>query len=277
MAKMNVLSGSKIAAVIPTSIDEVFRLAEGLSKSSEMIPESYRKVKGADRPIEETQAMICAAILRGLEVGLAPLQALSSIAVINGRATLWGDALRALVIQAGHWIDCEVTGSGMDAIATATLTRSNGSKLVRTFSMTDAKRANLIGKAGPWMQYAPRMLMNRATAFAVRDGAADVLMGLGVAEEAEDYGPDYARDVTPRERAVPRRGGFATAAPLLPAATAKDGHKDSGESDMDAAPDGDGPPEDDDRGADDDGEQEGDNRDNRDDRGADDEFLEALK
>ena len=34
------------------------------------------------------------------EIGLAPLQAMQSIAVINGRATLWGDALVALVQKA---------------------------------------------------------------------------------------------------------------------------------------------------------------------------------
>jgi len=278
-AKMNVMSGSKISAVIPTSIDEVIRLSEGLARSGEMIPEAYRMItiekKKIPREMLDSQAMICAAILRGLEVGLAPMQALASIAVINGRATLWGDALRALVLRAGHWIDCEVVGEGNNATATATLTRSDGSKLTRTFSMADARKASLMNKS-TWQQYPARMLMNRATAFAVRDGAADVLMGLGVAEEADDYGPDHARDVTPRDRAGPRRGGIATAAPLLPAATGKDNHKDSGESDMDAAPDGDGPPEGDDRGAEDDGEQEDD------DRGADDaddadEFLQALQ
>ena len=77
--------------------------------------------------------------------------------------------------------------------------------------MADAENAGLAGKAGPWKQYPTRMLMNRATAFAVRDGAADALMGMAVAEDVRDYGPDAARDVTP----APRRGG-PRFAPQLP-------------------------------------------------------------
>jgi hypothetical protein len=48
------------------------------------------------------------------------------------------------------------------------------------------------------------MIALRARAFAIRDGAADALMGLQISDEVSDYGPDKARDVTPD---APRRGG----------------------------------------------------------------------
>jgi hypothetical protein len=55
------------------------------------------------------------------------------------------------------------------------------------FSMADAKRAGLAGKAGPWTQYPGRMLTLRARGFALRNAFADALRGLITAEEAQDY------------------------------------------------------------------------------------------
>jgi len=165
------------------------------------------------------------------------MQALSSIAVINGRATIWGDAIPALVQRSGHHIDVEYEGSGETLTAVATLTRGDtGKQVVRRFSMSDAKRAGLLGKPGPWQQYPQRMLMHRARSWAVRDGAADALMGLGVAEEVSDYGPDIARDVTPAQQASPRRGGVMLAPPDDPEVDdILDGDPIPSESERDAA------------------------------------------
>lgn len=145
-----------------------------------------------------------AAIARGMEIGLAPMQALSNIAVINGRASLWGDALPALMQRAGHHIDVQIEGEDDQMKAVAKLVRGDTQmEIVREFSVADAKKANLWGKRGPWETYPKRMLMHRARSWAVRDGAADALMGLQIAEEVQDYQP--MRDVTP----APKPGGFA--------------------------------------------------------------------
>ena len=191
VAKAEIRTGGALAALVPQSLDEAFRLANALSQSGDMVPKAYQ-----GRPNETMAAMI-----RGMEVGLAPMQALASIAVINGRASLWGDAMPALMQRAGHHIDVVIENEdNIDkARAVATLTRGDtGKAIVRTFSMADAKRAGLAGKPGPWQQYPLRMLANRARAFAIRDGAADALMGMRIADEVSDYGPDAARDVTPQ-------------------------------------------------------------------------------
>ena len=139
-----------------------------------------------------------AAIIRGMEIGLAPMQALSSIAVINGRASLWGDALPALMQRAGHELDSGVEGDGDKMVAWATLKRGDTGQIIRrTFSASDAKAAGLWGKQGPWQQYKSRMLQLRARGLCCRDGAADTLMGLQVAEEMRDT--PKPRDVTPQE------------------------------------------------------------------------------
>lgn len=202
--KPPVKAGGALAALVPQDIDQAFRLAQALAGAGDMVPKAY----------QGQPQMIMAAIARGMEIGLAPMQALSNIAVINGRASLWGDALPALVQKAGHHIDVEYEGSGDALTAVATLTRGDtGRKVVRRFSLADAKRAGLLGKQGPWQSYPQRMILNRARAWAIRDGAADALMGLQAAEETSDYGPDSARDVTPAEPQTPRRGGVVYADP----------------------------------------------------------------
>lgn len=196
-------AGGPIAGLVPQNIEQAFRLAQALAQAGDMIPKAFQGNPNA----------IMAAMIKGAEIGLAPMQALANIAVINGRASLWGDAIPALVQRAGHHLDVEVEGDGDDMVAAATLTRSDGRKVVRCFSMKDAKRAGLVGKPGPWQQYPQRMVAMRARAWAARDGAADALMGFQIAEEVEDYGPDTARDVTP---AAPRRGGVMYREPAQP-------------------------------------------------------------
>src|SRR3546814_20373487 len=53
--------------------------------------------------------------------------------------------------------------------------------------MDDAKKAGRAGKQGPWSQYPQRMRQMRARAWAMRDGFADVLKGIGIAEEVRDF------------------------------------------------------------------------------------------
>lgn len=190
--KLPILAGGGLAAIVPQSIDETFRLAQALSKGGDMVPQHFQ-----NKPEQ-----IMAAVMRGMEIGLAPMQALANIAVINGRASLWGDALPALMQKNGHHIDVEIEGEGEAMKAVATLIRGDtGREIVREFSVADAKKANLWGKSGPWQTYPKRMLSMRARALACRDGAADAMMGLQVAEEAADMPP--IKDVTPKA------GGFA--------------------------------------------------------------------
>ncbi len=167
-------TGGPVAGIIPQSIDEVVRLAQGIAKSG-LAPNTMN-----------TPEKITVAILTGLEIGLPPMFALQKIAVVNGRPALWGDALPALLWSRGFKLREWTEGD----VAHCEVTRPDGSAIERTFSDADAKAAGLLGKAGPWTQYKPRMRAMRARGFACRDGAADVLGGLYVAEELE--GIEYA-------------------------------------------------------------------------------------
>ena len=130
------------------------------------------------------------AIQFGAEIGLSPMQALQSIAVVNGRPSIYGDAALAVVKASPlcEYVTETVEGEGDRMVATCTAQRrGDPSPTVRQFSVADAKQAQLWGKAGPWIQYARRMLQMRARGFCLRDCFPDVLKGLVTAEEAQDY------------------------------------------------------------------------------------------
>ena len=171
----------------PGDLDGLWRVAQYVSRSG-LAP------KGV-----ETPEAVFVAMEMGLELGLPVMASLQNIAVVNGRPTLWGDSQLAVVRATGEleefaeWYEakgqrlprnpsefsddvtavCRVKRRGLEAGETA-------------FSVSDAKRANLWGKQGPWSQYPARMLRFRARSFALRDQFGDALRGLMSTEEAQD-------------------------------------------------------------------------------------------
>lgn len=167
----------------PTNFPEALQLASLLAKSG-MLPKQYEGNPGA----------VLVAMEMGAELGLPPMAAIQNIAVINGRPSLWGDAM--LAVCTAH-PDCEDVIEAFDekgTTAICTVKRRGRSPIVRQFSTEDAKRAGMLGKQGPWQQYPQRMLQMRARGFALRDAFSDALRGIRSAEEERDI-----IDVTPRE------------------------------------------------------------------------------
>lgn len=188
-------AGGAVRAIIPQDFDGVWRIATAVVKAG-MAP------RGLDKP---EQAMV--AILHGMEVGLTPMAALQSIAVVNGRPTIWGDGALGLVQGSGkmesfkEWYE----GQGESRKALCQVKRRGDPELkLGEFSVADAKKASLWGKQGPWTQYSDRMLKMRARAFALRDGFSDVLRGLGIAEEVQDTPIQIASPPSPPSPPSPR-------------------------------------------------------------------------
>jgi hypothetical protein len=161
------------------TFDDAYRFAKMVS-ASEFAPKDF---KGKPESC-------LLAIQHGSEVGLSPMQSLQSIAVINGRPTIWGDAALALVQSSPV---CEYVreytegeGDNLTAVCEAKRRGYPAPTVVR-FSVADAKKAGLWGKSGPWSAYSTRMLQVRARGFALRNAFADALRGLITAEEAQDY------------------------------------------------------------------------------------------
>lgn len=182
--KPPIKAGGAVSALVPQSLDEAFRLANAIALAPNMAP------KGLERPEQ-----ILVAIMAGAELGFAPFQAMQSFAVINGKPNIWGDALPALLWSSGFKIKEWFDNADEPTKAFCRITRPDGEEIERSFTLAQAKKAGLLGKQGPWQQYPERMLQMRARAFAARDGAADVLRGMHVAEEVQDYQPISARQV----------------------------------------------------------------------------------
>lgn len=191
--KASLTIGDAPRAIVPTTIEQVWRLAELASKSGL-----------APRDMATTEK--CAvAILHGLEVGLAPMQAIQRICVINGRPTIWGDAVLGLVRSSGllESISEEIVpGEKGNLIAVCTVKRVGEKEAVtRKFSVENAKLAGLWNKRGregqptPWVTHPERMLQMRARAFALRDVFPDVTGGMYLREEIDE---SEMKDVTPR-------------------------------------------------------------------------------
>jgi hypothetical protein len=173
------------AFLVPQSRDELRELAELMALAG-WAPEGYRDAVG-----NYLQPRIEMAILHGASVGLGPVAAVQSIAVIDGMPTIWGDGALALIERSGLLEDMSeeyVTDEteGLTAICTMRR-RGRPTPVTNRFSLAMAEQARLLEKDGPWQSYPQRMLKMRARSWTIRDGFSDVLRGLHLREEVEDY------------------------------------------------------------------------------------------
>ena len=180
---VNPSKGLQVLGMSINSLTEAMEVAEFFAKS-DLVPKDYKNKPGN----------IVVAWQKGFEVGLMPQQSLETIAVINGRACIWGDGLIALVKRSPmeEWTNEWNEGDGDKMVAFCETKRKDQPKTIKSsFSVEDAKKAGLWGK-NTWANYPKRMLQMRARGFALRDAYPDVLNGLQLAEEVLD-----AQYVTP--------------------------------------------------------------------------------
>ena len=166
--------------LVPQEFGERMKYCEVLASSS-LVPSGFR-----GKPED-----VFVAIEFGQMVGLNPMQALTNIAVINGRPSIWGDAALALVKASGklEYINEYLEEDGDNIVAVCETKRKDEPTVtVRRFSKQDAINAGLWGnqKKDPWVKYPKRMLQMRARAWALRDAYPDVLSGIQIAEEMQD-------------------------------------------------------------------------------------------
>lgn len=163
----------------PSNLQELMRFAEIAAKTS-FVPKIY----------QNSPHNILIAVQMGAELGLAPMQSLQNIAVINGKPSIYGDAMLAVCKASPlcEWVKEEIQGDEKEEwIAICTVKRKGNPEVVSKFSWKEAKDAQLTGKPGPWLTFPKRMLQMRARGFALRDAFPDLLNGLISQEEAQDY------------------------------------------------------------------------------------------
>jgi len=216
--------------VAPQSIEEAWRLAQ-LVAQSELVPKDFQ-----GKPHNVLIAMEL-----GLEVGIPWLQSVQGTSVINGRPGFFGDLFLAVIVASPVYRqhdeyyevaverDVEVPGGrtekrwiferrdGLvaedwkrdDTVAVCSFwRRGKDEPTTRRFNVGQARKAQLLGKQGPWTTYPDRMLAMRARAWAGRDTFPDVLKGVKSAEELMDIPDDRPQQAEPIQ---PRRASEARA------------------------------------------------------------------
>ena len=131
--------GLTILGMSINSLTEAMEVAEFFAKS-DLVPKDYKNKPGN----------IVVAWQKGFEVGLLPQQSLETIAVINGRASIWGDGLIALVKSSPleEWTNEWIEGEGEKMVAYCETKRKNQTKTIKqSFSVDDAKKSWSLGQS----------------------------------------------------------------------------------------------------------------------------------
>lgn len=176
----------QVTAIIPQSIEEVFRVSKGVVQSG-LAPDALVKGKSAD----EAAMAVAVAIMSGAELGLKPMVALRSFTVINGKPALYGDGLINVVRQSGKAAYLRTGCDNRDGklVGWCEAKRSDTDEERRVeFSQDDAVRAGLWTTSGstPWAKYPQRMLAWRAAGWCLRELFGDVLGGMRDEFEAQE-------------------------------------------------------------------------------------------
>lgn len=164
-------------------LDDVIQLARGIA-NTEFVPVGLRG------SIEK----VSAAVLYSRELGLPPMTGLSGTHVIEGKAGISAELMRALILQAGHELAikestaqrCEIWGRrrGQEEWTKAVWTIQEAHN-TQVFVSKDKGWGPLSSKS-QWRSWPTEMLLARATTRLARQIFPDVTHGMRSVEELED-------------------------------------------------------------------------------------------
>lgn len=153
----------------PDVLNTAHKLASQIA-NTDFVPKAFRNKPEA----------VMAALLTGREIGLGPMTALQRIHVIEGKAGLDAQGMRAQLLAHGH--DMWVVESTADRCTVGGRRRNSDHDQQVTWTMTEARTAGLANKA-VWKSYPRQMLQARATAELCRLIAPDALGGMAYSSE----------------------------------------------------------------------------------------------
>lgn len=194
-----------IVSYVPQGMTEIKDFCAMVAKSN-IVPKEY-----IGKP--ENVFVAC---LKGMDLGLKPLQALECIAVINGKTSLYGDAYLAVARGSGkvESYNETVSGEGDSMKAVVVVKRKGEDPVTGEYTAKDAKTAGLWGKSGPWSLHPKRMLTMKARNYVLRAVFADLFLGMEYSAEeltevaeankaqVKSSNNNEPRDITPAEMII---------------------------------------------------------------------------
>lgn len=204
IAKMLVTSAANVRMLFELQADpdsgefrlqnygQAWMLAD-LLRNGDMVPSSYK-----------TDEQVVIGLMKAMEIGVSPISGLANIMIINNRPSVWGDLAQALVQRTGAWerhqkeeLNGPAPGPEVSldkwpadyGFRVSIWRKGNPEPFVGEYTVGRARRAGLWGNTRkvPWITDPISMLFNRARAFAIREGFADKLFGMGIYEEQRDF------------------------------------------------------------------------------------------
>lgn len=193
----------------PQGLEQAMKLAQTLATSG-LMPSS---LKGKPQDV-------LVVLITGHELGLSPMQAVRSVHVVQGRAVMSADLMVALAVRSPACVFFRLVASD-DKCATYETQRKGSPEPVRmSFTMEQAKAANLTGKDN-WRNYPAAMLRARCSAALVRAVYPDLALGVYEQDEAEEIAqpravaPPPPRQQEPAPAAPPKADVDAEAVEVL--------------------------------------------------------------
>lgn len=167
----------------PRDTAEMFRLA-GFLSNSDLIPYALRR-----KPND-----ILVVLLKGQDLGLTPMQSMSGINVIEGRAEVGALMMVSMIMRSGL---CEffTLVESTDTFATyETKRRGNPKPTTFTYTVEEAKAAGLLDKGkderarerSPWRTQRRTMLRRRCQSMLAREVFPDICAGLYDHDELQE-------------------------------------------------------------------------------------------
>lgn len=169
-----------VAVGVPLhGLDEAYRLSQNLALA-ESLPRALRG-KPAD---------VLSVVLYGQELGLAPMQSIQAIYIVEGRPQLAAQTWIALARRAGHKV--RVSNPVPGESVTVTVTRHDDPEFPHSFTATidqavQAGKVKIVdgkpvarsreGKVLPWEAYTDQLLLARAASNALRFAAPEIALG----------------------------------------------------------------------------------------------------
>jgi len=146
--------------------------------------EKYAK-SGALPSSIQNAAQLHMVMMAGFEAGMRPMESLNAFYIVNGKLTMYGDAVIRQLKKSSYKIAWK---ESTDKVSTVVLTDKDGNEHEETYTWEEAVKAGLTTKKGPWQTDPKSMMRWKCIGRAIRFFCPEVLGGTQyLKEEAQDF------------------------------------------------------------------------------------------
>jgi len=125
-------------------------------------------------------------LMTGREMGIGAMSAMRGFHFIKGKPVMSAQLMAALILRSGKAEYWELIDSTSKSATYATKRIGGRNEQKKTFSVDDARLAQLVKQDSTWMKYPASMCEARASAMLARIVYPDLLMGVYLPDEMDD-------------------------------------------------------------------------------------------